>query len=192
MKKINDHTQSDSHLGLWVYLMTDCLLFGSLFATYAVLLHGQADGPGPGDLFDPSFILISTIALLASTLTAGISFIAAKHGNRQLTLYGLIATGLLGALFIGMELFEFYEILHLGYSWQTSAFLSAFFTLVGTHGAHILTGLLWLGVIVWKLTRKGLTDKLIKNLSLFTLFWHFLDLIWIFIFTFVYMLGATL
>lgn len=192
MNTIKNPSQSDSHLGLWVYLMTDCVMFASLFATYAVLLSGQADGPGPRDIFDPSFILVSTIVLLTSTLTAGLSFIAAKHGRRRQAVQGLIITGLLGTLFIGMELYEFTEILHHGYSWQTSAFLSAFFTLVGTHGAHILVGLVWLGVLLWKVTKKGLTDKLIHNLSLFTLFWHFLDLIWIFIFTFVYMMGATI
>lgn len=184
--------QSISHLGLWVYLMTDCILFASLFATYAVLLTGTADGPGPAEIFDAPFILVSTIALLSSTLTAGIAYIAAKHGRKQLALYSLIATGLLGMLFIGMEIFEFYELLHDGHSWQTSAFLSAFFTLVGTHGVHITIGLIWLGVLLWRLARQGMSPRWLDNLSLFTLFWHFLDLIWIFIFSYVYMLGVTL
>ena len=192
MSKSVNPVQSDSHLGLWVYLMTDCVMFASLFATYAVLLSGQAAGPGPSDIFDASFILASTIVLLLSTLTAGLSYIAAKHGRRRQAVQGLIITGLLGVMFVGMELFEFYEIIHQGYSWQTSAFLSAFFTLVGTHGAHIVVGLIWLGALLWKITQKGITDKLLHKLSLFTLFWHFLDLIWIFIFTFVYMMGVTL
>ena len=187
---MNTSDESTTQLGLWLYLMTDCLVFASLFATYAVLLPGTAGGPGPSDLFDPSFIAVSTIVLLTSTLTAGLALIAAKAGSRTRTTTLLLITAMLGALFIGMELYEFSHILGEGFSWQTSAFLSAFFSLVGLHGGHILVGLLWVVVLLVAIAKKGLSPKNLRSLGLFTLFWHFLDLVWIFIFTFVYMAGV--
>lgn len=178
-----------SQLGLWLYLMTDCLLFAALFATYAVLLVGVADGPGPAEIFEPWFVLTQTGILLASTLSAGIALVAASFMRRQLTIIMLVLTGALGLLFVGMELYEFQKLISEGFTWQTSAFLSAFFTLVGTHGLHIMVGLIWLGVLLYRITKHGLTSKSIGHIKLFTMFWHFLDVVWIFIFTFVYMMG---
>jgi len=179
----------NSQLGLWLYLMTDCILFAALFATYAVLLVGVADGPGPAEIFEPWFVLTQTGILLLSTLFAGISLVAASFMKRQLTVIMLVLTGIMGLLFISMELFEFQKLISEGFTWQTSAFLSAFFTLVATHGLHIFFGLIWLGVLMYRISKQGLTEKTIGHIKLFTMFWHFLDVVWIFIFTFVYMMG---
>ena len=179
-----------SRFGFWLYLMTDCVLFASLFATYAVLRGGTADGPGPRQLFAIDFVFIETVVLLLSSLTCGIAVMAARLSNRKLATIMLGLTALLGLMFIGLELYEFGELLHDGFGWTQSAFLSAYFTLVGTHGLHIIVGLLWLGVLLPTLLRRGLTPIITKRLQLFSLYWHFLDVIWVFIFTLVYLLGV--
>lgn len=176
--------------GFWVYLMTDCVLFASLFATYAVLAGNTFGGPAAADLFDLDFVLIETLILLTSSLTAGLSLLAARAGARGWALNWLLITLGLGLAFLGMELYEFTHLVHAGHSWQRSAFLSAFFTLVGTHGAHILAGLIWGTVLVSQLIGSGLTASTLKRLTLWSLFWHFLDLVWIFIFSFVYLIGV--
>jgi len=177
-------------LGFWLYILSDLMLFASLFATFMVLRHNTAGGPSGADLIDPPYTLVQTVALLASSLTAALALSARKHGlMRQLKLQ-LILTGLLGLVFLGLEINEFREILAEGYSWQTSGFLSGFFTLVGTHGLHITIGLLWLGILLWNLYRRGMSDALGRKLELFVVFWHFLDIVWIGIFTIVYMFGV--
>lgn len=176
--------------GFWIYLMTDCVLFASLFAAYAVLRNGTAGGPSGADIFELDFVLIETLLLLISSLTSGLALIGMKTGNKRLVITMLVATFVLGASFLAMELSEFSKLISEGYGWQTSAFLSAFFTLVGTHGLHIAIGLLWILVLLKSLYTRGITNTLTKRLALFSLFWHFLDIIWIFIFTLVYLLGA--
>lgn len=182
--------QGTTSLGFWIYLMTDCLLFGSLFATYAVLRDSTAGGPSGGELFDMPFVLVETLILLTSSFICGLMIVAVRNKRKGLAIGALVATFILGASFLAMELYEFTELVHEGYSWQLSAFLSAFFTLVGTHGAHIAVGLIWLAVMIWQIYRIGLTKGVVRRLVLFSLFWHFLDVIWIFIFTFVYLLGV--
>lgn len=177
-------------IGFWVYLMTDCLLFASLFATYAVLQSGTAGGPSGADIFDLPLILTSTIILLVSSLACGVALIGLKRKNVRQIAWGLACTFVLGVAFLAIEMYEFSHLVHEGYGPDRSAFLSAFFTLVGTHGLHILTGLIWLVVLAWVLYKKGLTVKLTRQLTIFGMFWHFLDLVWIFIFTVVYLLGA--
>lgn len=177
-------------IGFWLYLMTDCILFASLFATFSVLRTGVADGPTAKEAFELPTVLIETIILLTSSLTCGLALIALKKRDvRQLTGW-LIATFLLGAAFLFIEISEFAKLVSEGHGWWQSAFLSSFFTLVGTHGLHIFIGLIWLVVMVIVLMKKGLTSKLTRQLTLFGLFWHFLDLVWIFIFTVVYMIGV--
>lgn len=176
--------------GFWIYLMTDCVLFASLFAAYAVLRNGTAGGPSGADIFELDFVLIETLLLLISSLTSGLALIGMKTGNKRFVITMLVATFVLGASFLAMELSEFSKLISEGYGWQTSAFLSAFFTLVGTHGLHIAIGLLWILVLLKSLYTSGITNTLTKRLALFSLFWHFLDIIWIFIFTLVYLLGA--
>lgn len=177
-------------LGFWIYLMTDCVLFASLFATFAVLRGGTAGGPSGAEIFDLDFVLYETLLLLASSLTAGFAMLALRLKDIRLVLFMLAATFLLGAGFLGLELYEFNQLVAEGHGWQASAFLSSYFTLVGTHGLHIAIGLLWIVVLMVALWRRGITNALQKRLTMFSLFWHFLDVIWIFIFTIVYLLGA--
>lgn len=182
--------EDKSVFGFWVYLMTDCLLFASLFATFAVLRNNTFGGPSGHELFSLPFVLIETLILLTSSFTAGLAILAARHGDKQkvMVLFGL--TFLLGLSFLGLELKEFAQLAHEGNSWRRSGFLSAFFTLVGTHGAHITAGLLWMSVLLIKVWRFGLNAVNVRRLSMLALFWHFLDIVWIFIFTIVYLLGA--
>ena len=177
-------------LGFWIYLMTDCILFASLFATYIVLREGTYGGPGGRELFELPFVLLETIILLASSFTCGLSLLAARKGLVKPAIIGLGATFVLGVIFLTLELGEFLKLMGEGHSWQASAFLSAFFTLVGTHGLHIAVGLLWVLVMIIQLVRQGLTSGTIRRLGMFGLFWHFLDIIWIFIFTIVYLMGV--
>lgn len=177
-------------LGFWLYLMTDCVLFGSLFATYAVLRTATAGNVHGSDIFDLNFVLIETLLLLVSSLTSGLAIIAIKAGSRRMVAGMLLLTFVFGASFLGMELSEFGKLIHEGHGPQASAFLTSYFTLVGTHGFHIAIGMLWIIVLLVGLYKKGITNTFIKRLSLFSLFWHFLDIIWIFIFTLVYLLGA--
>lgn len=176
--------------GFWIYLMTDCLIFASLFAVYVVQRAATAGGPTGADLFDLPFVLGETLLLLTSSFVCGMMLLAAHAGKKGFVVAGLIASGLLGAGFLAMELYEFSHLIHEGYGWQRSGFLTAFFTLVGTHGLHITVGLLWLVVMLVRVFRVGLTPAVTRKLTLFSLFWHFLDVIWIFIFTIVYMMGV--
>lgn len=176
--------------GFWVYIMTDCILFASLFATYAVLRQNTAGGPSANELFNLPYILVETILLLTSSFTIGLAFLAAHRKDRSRLMMWLIVTFLLGLVFVSMELHEFSNLVAEGHGWQTSAFLSAYFTLVGTHGLHITIGLVWMVVLAAQLIRKGLEGNALKRLTLLSLFWHFLDIVWIFIFTIVYLLGA--
>lgn len=177
-------------LGFWIYLMTDLVLFATLFATYIVLRPGVADGPGPSDIFEMPYVLVETILLLLSSYTSGLAMLTLRVGNKRGTLALLLVTALLGAGFLGMELHEFAKLAGEGYDWTRSAFLSAFFTLVGTHGAHITVGLLWVSVLMIRIAKRGLTSQLRRHSQLFSLFWHFLDIVWIFVFTVVYLMGV--
>ncbi len=183
------HTETKVTTGFWIYLMTDCVLFASLFATYAVLRNNTFGGPGGAELFNIPLILIATLLLLTSSFTCGMAVLAAQRSDKQKVLRWLVITFLLGLGFLGIELAEFSQLISEGNSWRRSGFLSAFFTLVGTHGLHITAGLLWIGVLVVYIMRRGLTAIAIKRLTMLSLFWHFLDIIWIFIFTIVYMMG---
>jgi len=175
--------------GFWVYLMTDCLLFASLFATYAVLRGATYGGPGPHQLFDPGFVLIETLILLTSSFSCGMAIVAARRGNKNLAFALLGLTFVLGVAFLTMEISEFTHLALSGEGWTHSAFLSAFFTLVGTHGLHIAVGLVWLTTLLAQTAKWGLVPGMLRRLSVFGLFWHFLDIIWIFIFTIVYLWG---
>lgn len=183
-------TQYKTSVGFWLYLMTDCILFAILFATFAVLRTGTADGPAGADIFQMPMVLAETLILLTSSFTCGLALIALKQGSVKWLLGWLAATYVLGVAFLTIELTEFGTLIGEGHTWAASAFLSAFFTLVGTHGLHIFVGLLWLLVLVIVIVTKGLSPKTIRQLGLFALFWHFLDLVWIFIFTVVYLMGV--
>ncbi|CAN5375355.1 cytochrome o ubiquinol oxidase subunit III [soil metagenome] len=192
MKNIADDVQvhEKKSIGFWIYLMTDCVLFASLFATFAVLRNGTNGGPSGADLFDLQFVLIETMVLLTSSFTVGMAVLASHRGYKKQTLAWLAATFVLGLVFLIMELTEFSQLVAEGNSWQASAFLSAFFTLVGTHGLHIAIGLLWMAVMIVRLWRFKMKKSDLNRLTLLALFWHFLDVIWIFIFTIVYLIGS--
>lgn len=177
-------------LGFWVYLMTDCVLFASLFAVYAVLHGNTFGGPNGHELFKLPYVLVETMALLTSSFTCGLAMIAAQRRDRSQVLLWLGVTFLLGLTFLGLELSEFHNMVVDGNSWRRSGFLSSYFTLVGTHGLHITFGLVWMAVTSVFIVKRGLTEGMLKRLTLLSLFWHFLDIIWIFIFTIVYLFGS--
>lgn len=177
-------------IGFWVYLMTDCLLFASLFATYVVLRDATAGGPSGVDIFEMPLVLTETIILLVSSFTCGLALLGLKARKTRQVLVALGLTFILGLAFLSIELTEFAKLISEGHSWQQSAFLSGFFVLVGTHGLHILVGLIWATTLIAVLLRKGMTPKFTRQLTLFGLFWHFLDLVWIFVFTVVYLMGV--
>ncbi len=175
--------------GFWVYLMTDLLMFAILFAVYAVLHNNTVGGETGKELFSLPLALIETIILLTSSFTCGIAMIAARKGNKTQTIVWFIVTFLLGLSFLSLELREFSQLIHEGQTLRTNAFMSSFFILVGTHGLHIISGLLWMAVTIGYTVKRGLTVSMTRKLSMLSLFWHFLDIVWIFIFTLVY-LGA--
>lgn len=182
--------QEKKTLGFWIYLMTDCLLFATLFATFAVLRTATAGGPGGSELFDLPFVLLETMILLTSSFTVGLAILGSRRGLKKQTIFWLLVTFALGVAFLVLELSEFNKLAAEGNSWQRSAFLSSFFTLVGTHGLHIAIGLLWLAVMIFRLWRFKAKKIDLNRLALFALFWHFLDVVWIFIFSIVYLIGS--
>jgi cytochrome o ubiquinol oxidase subunit 3 len=180
---------SSTMLGFWMYLMSDCLIFAMLFATYGVLGTSYAGGPGPRELFDLPLVALNTSMLLFSSITYGFAMLAMTDGKRGQMQGWLAVTGLFGAAFLCIELYEFSHLIHEGAGPQRSAFLSSFFTLVGTHGLHVTFGLIWLVVLMAQVQFKGLIPANRRRLMCLSLFWHFLDVIWIGVFTFVYLLG---
>jgi cytochrome o ubiquinol oxidase subunit 3 len=177
-------------LGFWIYLMSDALIFATLFATYGVLGTSYAGGPEPREIFELPLVALNTAILLVSSITYGMAMIAMQEGRLRGTQGWLIVTGLLGAAFVGVELYEFAELIHHGATPQTSAFLSAFFTLVATHGLHVTFGIIWLVVMLFQLRQRGLHPENKRRLMCLSMFWHFLDVVWIGVFTFVYLLGV--
>lgn len=183
-------TFSKTTLGFWLYLMTDCLVFASLFCTYAVLHNQTFGGPSSKDLFSLSTSFTETMILLFSSVTCGLGILASLKNETTKVIAWLAISFLLGASFVAMELTEFHHLVQEGNSWRRSAFLTSFFSLVGTHGLHVSVGLLWMAVIMLQLLWQGVTTITFRRLIVFSMFWHFLDLVWIFIFTFVYLMGV--
>jgi len=188
----DEHPHPEGHstmLGFWIYLMSDCLIFAILFACYAVLGGNFAAGPGPKDLFDLNLVAVNTAMLLFSSITYGFAMLAMQQDRLRATQLWLVVTGLFGAAFLSIELYEFHHMIAEGATPQRSAFLSAFFTLVGTHGLHVTFGIVWLVTLLAQLARHGLIQANKRRLMCLSLFWHFLDVIWIGVFTFVYLMG---
>jgi cytochrome o ubiquinol oxidase subunit 3 len=186
----HDHEAGGSTLlGFWIYLMSDCLIFAVLFATYGVVGRNYAAGPGPKELFDLSLVALNTTMLLLSSMTYGFAMLSSYRNKVAATQLWLVITGLFGLAFLGIELYEFAHMIHEGATPQRSAFLSAFFTLVGTHGLHVTFGIVWLTTLLVQIGRHGLTRANARRLACLSLFWHFLDVIWIGVFTFVYLMG---
>ena len=175
--------------GFWLFLLSDIVIFSALFAAYAVLSQRTAGGPTGAQLFDLKHVFIETCCLLASSFTCGLCVLALERRSRTMIYLWAAVTFVLGASFVSLELSEFSGMLASGVSPTRSAFLSAFFTLVGTHGLHVTVGLCWLGIMMAQIANLGLKPKVAQRLVCFSLFWHALDLVWIGVFTIVY-LGA--
>ncbi len=184
------HPENGTLLGFWIYLMSDCLIFAVLFAVYAVVGRSYAAGPSGAELFDLPLVALNTSMLLLSSITYGFAILEMQRRRVKPVLAWLAVTGLLGCVFIGLELYEFAHLIHDGAGPQRSAFLSAFFTLVGTHGLHVTFGIIWLIVLMVQVARGGLMAENRRRLMCLSMFWHFLDVVWIGVFTFVYLMGS--
>ncbi|MFC7515818.1 cytochrome o ubiquinol oxidase subunit III [Herbaspirillum sp. GCM10030257] len=184
------HPENGTLLGFWIYLMSDCLIFACLFATYAVLGRNYAGGPTGAELFDLPLVAANTALLLLSSITYGFAMLESQRKRLRSTLIWLGVTGVLGAGFISLELYEFAHLLHQGAGPQRSGFLTAFFSLVATHGLHVTFGLIWLVTLMFQLGKHGLIPENNRRLMCLSMFWHFLDVIWIGVFTFVYLMGV--
>ncbi|MDZ5473717.1 cytochrome aa3 quinol oxidase subunit III [Bacillus sp. 31A1R] len=176
-------------LGFWIFLGAEIVLFATLFSVYGVLYERYAGGPTHKDLIVIKDVMIQTILLLTSSFTMGVAIFEMRRNNLKGLLTWFILTLLLGAGFLFMEVNEFIHYVHEGATMQTSAFLSSFFVLLGTHGAHVTFGIIWASVVIIQLLRRGLTPVTARKTFIIGLYWHFLDVVWIFIFTFVYLKG---
>jgi cytochrome o ubiquinol oxidase subunit 3 len=189
------HTE-DSHLeafsrtvfGFWVFLMSDGIMFAALFATY-IVLNNTLYGPTTVEIFNLQWAFIQSLVLLTGSFACGPALLAAYHKSKSSVMTWLCLIFLLGVAFMAIEMADFSRLLHQGHSWETSGFLSAYFNLVGTHGFHVAIALLWTLVLIVQLMRYGITPVVLKRITCLRLFWHFLNIIWVFIFTFVYLLG---
>ncbi|MEM8791340.1 MAG: cytochrome o ubiquinol oxidase subunit III [Pseudomonadota bacterium] len=194
---MHDHDDDHGHetgtmLGFWLYLMSDCLIFGILFAVHAVVGQNYAAGPSPADLFELDKILIATFMLLFSSITFGFAMISMQQRSITGLNIWLIVTLVFGLAFLGLEVAEFTHLWHLGATPAASAFLSSFYVLVGTHGLHVTAGCIWLCVLLAQIRIHGLIPENQRRIMCLSLFWHFLDLIWIGVFSFVYLAGVML
>ena len=184
------HPENGTLLGFWIYLMSDCFIFASLFACYAVLGTRYAAGPSPREVFDLPMLAVNTALLLLSSVTFGFAMLAMAKDRRGATLAWLAVAGALAAGFVGLELREFARMIAAGAGPDRSAFLSSFFTLVGTHGLHVTVGIVWLATLMVQIGRYGLNEANRRRLNCLSMFWHFLDLIWVGVFSFVYLVGV--
>lgn len=202
------HGDGGTLFGFWLYLMSDCFIFAILFATYGVLGRNYAAGPSGADLFSLPLVAVNTGLLLLSSITYGFAMLAmdGSHAGTPLAklkipgpfgtdqagtvLSWLAITGLFGAAFLVIELYEFAHLIHEGATPQRSAFLSSFFTLVGTHGLHVTFGIIWLITLMVQVRQRGLIPENQRRLMCLSMFWHFLDVVWIGVFTFVYLMGV--
>ena len=183
------HNNTDV-FGFWIYILSDCLLFATLFSVYAVLCTNTYGGPSLKELIKLPDIFIETLALLSSSFTFGLAILSRYKNKTTSTVFWLIVTLALGTAFLSMELNEFIHLALEGHTWQSNAAMSAFFTLVGTHGFHVFLGSLWMLVLIYQIFAFGLTPTLTRRLTYLGLFWAFLDIVWIFVFTIVYLMGA--
>jgi len=190
----HDHGHHDPQelkmLGFWIFLITDVVLFGTLFATYVVLHNNTAGGPTAHEIFEMPGVIAETFILLTSSFTSGVAVLAMNAGKVKQLISWLAVTWVLGASFIFLEVDEFIKMVHEGFNFGTSAFATSFFTLVGTHGLHVSMGLGWMLLIMIQLARKGITDVTRGKVNVISLYWHFLDAVWIFLLSVVYLMGV--
>ena len=185
-----DEHESIKITGFWMFLVTDMLIFGSLFATYAVYHNRTAGGPSGQTLFQMGPVFAETLLLLTSSFTVGMAIYYLRRANRRATAAWLVATMALGAGFVALELNDFFTYAASGAGWHVSAFLSSFYLLVATHGFHVTFGILWATTLLFQLLKRGPADpKVARKLFTFSLYWHFLDIVWVFIFSYVYLAG---
>jgi len=184
------HPENGTLLGFWLYLMSDCLVFASLFATYAVLGRNYAGGPTGSEIFELPLVALNTAFLLLSSITYGFAMLAMQKKQVKATLVWLGITGVLGACFLSCELYEFVHLIHEGAGPDRSGFLTSFFALVATHGLHVTFGIIWLVTLMTQVGKHGLTSANKRRLMCLSMFWHFLDVVWIGVFTFVYLMGT--
>lgn len=177
--------------GFWIFLLSDIVMFAALFAAYAVLVRATADGPAGAQLFNQFSVALETGCLLLSSYTCGLMSLAVNKGRRTATFFFAVVTFALGAAFLALEIREFAGMIASGATPQRSAFLSAFFTLVGCHGLHVTAGLIWLAVMMAQVAVKGFRPTVQRRLHCFALFWHALDIIWVGLFTVVYLMGVS-
>jgi cytochrome o ubiquinol oxidase subunit 3 len=189
LEEEHGHAEGGTMLGFWIYLMSDCLVFAVLFATYGVLGRNYAGGPSQADLFDLGTVALNTTMLLFSSITYGFAMLTMERNEMRPTLMWLAITGLFGLAFLGLELNEFRHFIEEGATPQRSAFLSAFFTLVGTHGLHVTFGTIWLVTLMVQVVQRGFIVENRRRLMCLSMFWHFLDVVWIGVFSFVYLIG---
>lgn len=185
-----DHATSNGVLGFWLYIMTDCILFATLFAAFVVLRNAAFGGPYLKSLIDLPYVFIESVFLLVSNLFYGLAILSMYKEKKKLLLNFLILTVIFGLGFLVMEVHEFIHLIREGYGWQHSAELTAFFSLVGTHGLHVSIGILWMLVMIVQVYRQGLSSAANRKLVYLGLFWNFLDIVWIFVFSIVYLMGV--
>lgn len=189
-----DHGHHDADttdvFGFWIYILTDCILFATLFAAYAVLHKATYGGPDLKQLVSVPYVLVETMFLLASSFTYGLAMLGFYKKKQAQVVFWLIVTFICGLAFISLEINEFVHLVAEHHTWQSSAALSAFFTLVGTHGLHVSIGLIWMALLIFQLFKYKLSPTMGKRLTYLGLFWHFLVIVWIFVFTIVYLMGA--
>lgn len=199
----NDHANNHEHdhdhhpdadamdiFGFWIYIMSDCILFASIFAVFAVLHTQTFGGPTIKEITSIPYVLKETLALLASSFTYGMAILALYKSNKKQVITWLMVTFVFGFTFVFMEVREFVHLYMENHSWQVSAALSSFFTLVGTHGFHVSMGLLWMLVMMVQVSLNGINPTMARRLTYLGLFWAFLDIVWIFVFTIVYLMGS--
>lgn len=187
---LEHHPENGTLLGFWLYLMSDCLIFACLFATYAVVGRNYAGGPTGAQLFELPLVALNTGFLLLSSITYGFAMLQMQLKKKSGTLIWLAVTGVLGACFLACELYEFVHLIHEGAGPQRSGFLTSFFALVGTHGLHVTFGIVWLITLMFQVGKHGLNAENNRRLMCLSMFWHFLDVVWIGVFTFVYLMGV--
>lgn len=190
----HDHHQADSNskviFGFWLFVLSDCILFAALFATYVILHPNTYGGISIHDVTNLHFVLAQTLVMLTSSFTLGLGVVALKNNAVNKLIFWLVITFLLGATFVGLEWHQFAVLVHNGHTWQSSAFLSSFFTLLGFQAAHLTVALFWILVVIVQLKLQKINPIMRTRLSCLSLFWDFLNLVWIFIFTVVYLMGA--
>ncbi|AAO27125.1 cytochrome O ubiquinol oxidase subunit III [Buchnera aphidicola str. Bp (Baizongia pistaciae)] len=187
--KIDTNIFSKELLGFWLYLMSDCIIFCTLFSVYFILVDNVAQGPSGHNIFQNNLIIIETFLLLFSSFSCNLVLFEMKNKNLYMVFLWLGITFLLGLLFVFLELFEFFHLINLGFGPTRSGFLSSFFVLIATHGIHVISGLIWIIVMIKYVYTFNITNLIYYRMLCLNLFWHFLDIVWVFIFSFVYLFG---